>query len=171
VENVQKPPVKTSKISRSPVNKKEAASPAVPEHVKSRSEKHNVGLTYMKKTIGVSVDDKTVIKELNVENNELNTKGKEVELSQSSIQARLTELGTKSSTVGTAETPEDAVAAEAAPPMEVTSGASKEPAAPTPTAAEEKLAEEKSEEAKEEVADEPMKIEAKDATPAVKGTE
>jgi translation initiation factor IF-2 len=93
----------------------------------------------------------------------LKAKMKEVESNQSTLLARLTELETKPSSVVTAEISEPAVAAEAAPQMELTSEAPREPAAPTPVAVEEAPtpaavvedaptpadAEEKSEEAKE----------------------
>ena len=89
-----------------------------------------------------------------------------MEASQSTLQARLTELETKSSAVVPSEATEPAVTAEVAPTIGVTSKAAEEPAAPTPAAveetptpapvedapapavAEEKPAEEKSEETK-----------------------
>ena len=114
-----------------------------------------------------SKDDKTVIGELKVETTELKAKVKEAEFSQSTMQTRLTELETKSTSVVTDEAQEPTVAAETAPPMEVTSAASKEPAAPTPTVTEEKPAEDKSEVTQEEAADEPMGTAAKDVNHAV----
>ena len=94
----------------------------------------------------------------------MNAKVKEVEFSQSTTQARLTELETKSSAVPviTAEAPDPAVAAEADLPTEVIGEASKEPTAATPTIAEEKTEDEELEEAKEDTAEE-----AKDVTKAV----
>ena len=94
VEDIKKATVKSIKISKSPLNKK--------------------------KTVGGSEDDNTVINKLKVEYTELNDK---VEFSQSTTQARLTELETNSSSAITAEAPEPTVAAEAAPPKEVTSTA------------------------------------------------
>jgi hypothetical protein len=78
------------------------------------------------------------------------------------MQARLTELETESTSVSADEAQDPAVAAEAAPPTEVTSEASKEPTSPTQTVAEEKPDDEESEEAEEDTADE-----AKDVTTAL----
>ena len=50
-----------------------------------------------------------------------------MEASQSTLQARLTELETKSSAVVPSEVTEPAVAEEVTPPMEVTSKAAEEP--------------------------------------------
>ena len=152
VENVMKPTVNSSKLTKSPLSKNEAKSPAVSTTVKSKSEKPNDALTYLRKT--------AVIETREAENTELNAKVKEVEFSQSTTRARLTEPETKSPAVITAEAKDPPVAAEAAPPPQVASEASKELTATTPTVAEEKPAKEKSEEAKEEAVDEPMKTEA-----------
>ena len=150
---VKSPP--TAKTAKSKVEKKEAEHPEVSKPAKSRSEKPTDDLTYMKKTIGGLEEDKPNIEELTV----VTTKLKKVqgeEFSKSTTQTRLVELETKSSPMIATEAPDNNVTAEAAPPIEVTSEASREPTALTPTAAEENPAEEQSEEAKEEAANEPM---------------
>jgi hypothetical protein len=167
VEDVKKPTVEFNKTSKSHPSKKEAKSPEVSKPVEPKTEKSNDTLTYQRKTVGGSEDDNTVTKELKVENTELTDKVKEVEFSQSTTQARLTELETESSSVVTAEAPEPTVTTETAPPTELTSTASKEQAATTQTVTGEKPAEDKSEEAQEETADEPRGTVAKAVNPAV----
>jgi nucleolin len=137
VEKVKKPTVKSSKNTKSPLNKKAAKSPEASQPVKYKPEKPNDALPHLMKTVGGSEDDKTVIEKLEVENTKLKAKVKEVEFFQSTLQARLTEMKTESSAVVTDEPLEPAVSAEAAPPMEATSVAPEEPAAPTPVAVEE----------------------------------
>ena len=66
------------------------------------------------KTEGASEDDKTVIETMQNEITELRAKMMEMETNQSTLLARLTELDTKTPSVGTAETSELAVATEAA---------------------------------------------------------
>merc|ERR1712106_640223 len=109
----------------------------------------------------------------------------ELEASQTELQTWVAELKTKSSVSSDAPALEPAAAAEATPPMEVTSELPEEPAAavpvpveaapaptptpavaaaddaPTPAAMEEKSVEEKPEEMKV-VAEEPMETEAAD---------
>merc|ERR1712240_769517 len=55
-------------------------------------EKPNDALSYLKKTVGGSEDDKSVIEKLTAENSDLKAKVAELEASQSSLQARLVEL-------------------------------------------------------------------------------
>jgi hypothetical protein len=145
----------TAKTAKSKVEKKEAESPEVSTYATSKSEKPTDDLTYMKKTIGGLEEDKPNIKELEVVTTKLK-KVKGEEFSKSTTQTRMMELEPESSPMIGTEAPDNDVTAEAAPPIEVTSEASREPTALTPAAAEENPAEDKSEEAKEDAADDPM---------------